>query len=1038
MKYLNRLKNLKFYSISGYKIKAIDENIKDQKKNQLIIYKGFKENSFIEFLNSGILYYQNFKNIYTPRIYRTSNRKSRLITNISDYQQEIKSKSIKSYRVERNEKLFKGRNYIVDSSKFINLENKSLMTKNFKTVLDSIKNTYNNLNNPEEYENLLYVINVDGYNKSSQEAIRPNTKDFMSSLFMMIKNQEELPHKENQNVVALFVSIENGIMFKFDFKDYNKLNNRLRQRLRRAIDLNTQQMDTDEISNVEDDDNTEAIDSTIKKKSFNNVKDIDPIELQDNNKDEINQNIEDSKMEKISKKIDDTLRYIKSNDNIDMDINDEYNIAMIIEKELNDNNDLIDIDEDTLYNDVLDKNDSFKSIKRDIKNKSYIGDTALKNSKKILSLSKNQDEYLEKLEDFSFSEDSVIDREINENVNSINDEAINNVSSNDFDLSYMKKTFNKDFVNIMKSFNDKEEIPVFISKMNVEDNSDSQSLKNTVKVQFKSPDGINHNVKFDVPKIIDGKYLKLNGGKKVLTKQLMMYPIVKYRPDTVWITTNYNKFIIEKFGSKENSETEWLKKVIEDKQVLEYIKDKNDISIQKGNSSLINKEYLTSVLYNNLSKNILRFSKDDLIIDFNQRNLKKVISESKTLSEIDYDKDKYYPIGYNSNKSKLILSNTTESIIFKATKSNIESMNINITDYIIEQLEDNIDFSLIDKKFSKNIQASKTMAFSRVKITNKLIPTIVLLGFYKGLTSILDLYEVDYKFVKENERITIKDKKNKIKFQDGYLIYSTDKLRYDLLLSGLNTIPTSQYDFEEFNSETPYLEYFNDKFYSRNVGKGIKNALDLAMDPITEDVLRDLKLPETMVELLLLANTMLEDVTAREHNDMGIYRVRGPEQVNALIYKMIANAYKEYSDSYNNKNPKNISVKQDQLIKTIMEQPTVDEVSDLNPSLEIDKMTSVTFKGPAGRNNEQSYEPDIRSYSESMQGVLGISSPDSNKIGVVRQLSYNSLIKSTRGYTDGGKKDANDTSLYTPLELLNPYSSRHADDQTWIVGLKTI
>lgn len=90
MNYLNRLKNLKFYSISGYKIKTINENIKDGKKDQIVLYKGFKNNSFTEFLNSGILYYQNFKNIFTPRIYKTTNNKARLITNINDYQNKLK------------------------------------------------------------------------------------------------------------------------------------------------------------------------------------------------------------------------------------------------------------------------------------------------------------------------------------------------------------------------------------------------------------------------------------------------------------------------------------------------------------------------------------------------------------------------------------------------------------------------------------------------------------------------------------------------------------------------------------------------------------------------------------------------------------------------------------------------------------------------------------------------------------------------------------------------------------------------------------
>lgn len=973
MNYLNRLKNLKFYSISGYKIKTVDENIKDGKKNQLIIYKGFKKDSFTDFLNSGILYYQNFRNIYVPRIYRTENRKARLITNISDYKSELNQKTIKNYRIERNSNLFKGRNYIVDSDKFMNLENNSLMVKNFKTVKDMIDNTYKKFLD-ENYQNLLYVINVDGYNKSSKEAIRTNTKDFMSSLFLKFKNKEDFPQLENQKVNLLFVSVDNGIMFKYDFSDYDKLNSKLRLRLKRLIDVNTQKLNTDEVSIPDKDDEDKIIKKSMNGGNKSIGLDIDQDDSEENNEKE------EKDLEKISNKIDEIIDHIHSRDDIEINSVDEYEIANILEKELNDNKDLIDIDASTLFTDVLDKNDEFKSIKRNIKNRNAIGDQALKNTKKILALSKKQDEYLSQLNDFTFSDDKAIDREINENVESINDEVLQNVSSNDFDTSYMEKTFNKDLLNILKSFNDKEEIPVFINKLDIVDNSDSQSLKNTVKVQFRSPDGLTHNVKFDVPKVINGKYMKLNGGKKVLTKQLMMHPIVKYLPEVVWITTNYNKFIIEKFGSKQNSENEWLKRVIDDNQVMDYIKNKENIKIQKGNAALINKEYLISVLYKDISAKVLKYINEDYVIDFNQRSLKKVVEESKSLSNIDYDKDKYFPIGYNQNKSKLILADITESIMYEATKSNMKSLEVNISDFIINELDNKIDFSLIDKKFSKNVSHSKTMAFSRVKIANKLVPMIILLGFYKGLTQILDLYEVDYKFVEKDERISISDKKNKIKFADGYLIYSTNRLRFDLLISGLTTMPTSQYNFEDFNTETPYLEYFNDKFYSRNVGKGLKNTLDLSMDPITIDVLNDLKLPDNIVELMLLANTMLEDVTSVDHNDMSMYRVRGPEQINALIYKMVANAYREYSDSYNNKNPKNISVKQDQLVKTIMEQPTVDEVSDLNPALEIDKMTSVTFKGPTGRNEEKSYEPDIRSYSKSMQGVLGISTPDSNKV----------------------------------------------------------
>src|SRR5699024_2648213 len=192
----------------------------------------------------------------------------------------------------------------------------------------------------------------------------------------------------------------------------------------------------------------------------------------------------------------------------------------------------------------------------------------------------------------------------------------------------------------------------------------------------------------------------------------------------------------------------------------------------------------------------------------------------------------------------------------------------------------------------------------------------------------------------KNERISISDKKSKIRFKNGYLIYDNSKLRFDLLMSGLNVIPTNEYNFEDMENIEPYVEYFNSKFHSRNVGKGFRNAMMLAVDPITTEVLEDMELPTDIVDIMLLSNSMLEDVSAVAHNDMSIYRLRGPEQINAMIYQMMAQAFREYSDSANNRNPKKMSVRKDDLLKTIMEQTTVDEVSDLNPSLEIDKQTS--------------------------------------------------------------------------------------------------
>jgi hypothetical protein len=122
-----------------------------------------------------------------------------------------------------------------------------------------------------------------------------------------------------------------------------------------------------------------------------------------------------------------------------------------------------------------------------------------------------------------------------------------------------------------------------------------------------------------------------------------------------------------------------------------------------------------------------------------------------------------------------------------------------------------------------------------------------------------------------------------------------------------------------------------------------------------------------------------------------------------------------------------MSLPQDALIKKLVELPTVDEYSELNPSLEIEKMNAVTFKGLAGINLDQAYTTEIRSYDKSMEGILAINSPDSNKVGVVRELTQNAGITNTRGYLNLEKELNGSTDIYSPAELMNVFTTTHAD-----------
>lgn len=90
----------------------------------------------------------------------------------------------------------------------------------------------------------------------------------------------------------------------------------------------------------------------------------------------------------------------------------------------------------------------------------------------------------------------------------------------------------------------------------------------------------------------------------------------------------------------------------------------------------------------------------------------------------------------------------------------------------------------------------------------------------------------------------------------------------------------------------------------------------------------------------------------------------------------------------------------------------------------------------AGINLDNAYTKEIRAYDKTMKGIFALSTPDSDKVGVVRQLTYDPAIINTRGFLDTDHTTKNDsTNIYGPAELLSSFTARHADPPR--IGMQT-
>ena len=148
-----------------------------------------------------------------------------------------------------------------------------------------------------------------------------------------------------------------------------------------------------------------------------------------------------------------------------------------------------------------------------------------------------------------------------------------------------------------------------------------------------------------------------------------------------------------------------------------------------------------------------------------------------------------------------------------------------------------------------------------------------------------------------------------------------------------------------------------------------------------------------------------------------------------VFYGELASQYVIYRNASGRKK---FSLKRDCVIKGILDVATVEEISTLNPTLEIENTHGVSFKGFHGNNLDDMYTIRKRSYDKSMTGTISpISSPDAG-CGLNKSLTLEPEIMNIRGYVKVPEKekdynDLKDVNLFSAGELTMPGAARNDD-----------
>jgi hypothetical protein len=594
--------------------------------------------------------------------------------------------------------------------------------------------------------------------------------------------------------------------------------------------------------------------------------------------------------------------------------------------------------------------------------------------------------------------------DLSSKVETIDDEWANLKKPN-FEADY---NIDADIMKCLHSLSQNKDIPMSVIDVTVEDRSTSEDSILTYTVHLEDSLGKRHTLRFDMPKIINKRFLRLRGNDKIIPGQLINLPIIKTDEDTVQVVSNYNKIFITRYGQvgKINQSTNALiralTKLKENNYKLE-VKDGDAVAtpskIDLGNNAKISAKYELPAEYVELSKIFNKVTTSDgRVYYFNRDELIHKLEEKKVKVESDQG---FMVVGITKDNQAITVPETGVSSAL------INHLGIHEYAYTF-------------------MKPGARMTYSQASILNSKIPLIVVMAYTAGLTGALNAAGVEYNLSEKRPTNT----KNYFRFNDGFLSFN-DSYAPDaaLLVNGLSVINTQEYSLTDIDTKAMWLDVLDD-FGGRNRADGLDSFANLMMDPITVEVCKTYKLPTDYIEVLAYASSLLTTNKFNRHTDITGNRFRTNERLVHFLYKSLATSYGMYlREIKNNRKDAKMTMKQSAVIDMALADVTTSDLSKLSPLLELESANTVTFKGLSGMNSDRSYSLDKRTYDKTMINKLSMSTGFSATVGINRQSTINMGIESTKGYIkSGGELDRmSDANTLSITEALTPFGTTRDD-----------
>ena len=573
-----------------------------------------------------------------------------------------------------------------------------------------------------------------------------------------------------------------------------------------------------------------------------------------------------------------------------------------------------------------------------------------------------------------------------------------------FDLDYMNKMFEHDLASNLLTFG---KVGMFLKDMSIEDVSDSLNDLQCVSLKFEDVHHKEHAFKFNIPKINEKGFIKVNGTLKVMKKQRIDMPICKVSPTLVRLCSDNNKYRIIRNETSAHNFLSYIGRLL---RKGDATKIKYEFATIKLNQYKIPYEYAElAQKYRSIDMKISR----DFRFFFDYENrwtwLRGLGLKEKEIKDIETREGRLQGVIMAIDEyGTEYYSRLDGSTVMVDNKG--EQVRTSLIDILCEELE--VDMPPLSEWVDMNLLGKEMI-----------VPIIIVLGYQFGLSHMLEYTKTKYFVLEKNERMQRNWSDIVVRFKDKTLIIPRYPLINSLIFAGLNNYDLRDISMEDMDGKDIYYDIMRSKGKSIHLLKGVDNYFDLFMDAITRDILEQMGEPTNCKDLLIRAVQLL---STEDHKDVASatnFRFRSYERVNAAIYKTLAMSFANYRARGVGATHK-WTFPDYEIMKMITEDQLLENVDTINPVNEIKYYAEYSHSGVGGRKSADTFMIPDRQFAEDAVGTMSEATVDNSKTGFAASVTDNPIFANLRGMVITKKaEDLEPNQLLSAVGMLVPFGT---------------